>query len=147
MGRLAAQRIFHHPVEALPGGRRQGHSDDLLQLVNGPRRAGTHADDAPVRAGVDRLLDRVFRLLQQMGHRASADIVLGMSVGVDALQVLYVLLDQVQTPAGGCVIGIHHQSFAEGRRDGGVGADDLAAQKVEFQCATGVHSESFHKLG
>ena len=126
---LLAEQVRQHRGQLLAGSRRQRDADDLLQLVDRAGGAAADADDAAVRAGVDRLLDGAFGLLQQVRHRTAADVVLGMRVGVDALKVLDVALDQAEAAAGGGVIGIHHQAVAERRGHRGIGADHLVAQE------------------
>ena len=74
--------------------RRQRDAQDLLQLVDRAGRAGAAGDDATLRPGVHRALDRALRLVQQPAHAAAGQVVLGVRVGVDALQVLQVALDE-----------------------------------------------------
>ncbi len=69
-------------------------AEDLLQLVDRAGRARAAGDDAALRAGVDRRLDRALGLVQQPAHAAAGQVVFGVRVGVDALQVLQVALDE-----------------------------------------------------
>jgi hypothetical protein len=75
----------------------------------------------------------------RLRHRAAADVVFGVGVGVVALDVLDVLLDQVEAAPGGRVVGVDHQPLAERRGDRRVGADHLAAQELKIQFALGIH--------
>ena len=130
---LLPERRSDHARELGARCRRQRDADDLLQLVDRARRARSDADDAPVRAGVDRILDRGLGLLEQARHRAAGDIVLGVRVGVDALQALNVALYDRQAAPGRRVVGINHEPVAERRGHGCVGADDAAPEIVKIQ--------------
>jgi hypothetical protein len=110
---------------------RQRHAQDLLQLVDRARGAGAAGDDAALRAGVHRRLDHRLGLVQQAAHAAAGDVVLGVGVGVAALQGLQVALDEHQAAPRGGVVAIDHQPPAERRVERRVDADDLAAQEVE----------------
>ena len=81
-----------------PRRRRQRDADDLLQLVDGTRCAGAAGDDAPLRSCVDRVLDGLLRLVEQLAHAAARNVVLGMGVRVHALQALQVGLHEAQAP-------------------------------------------------
>ena len=120
-------------VEVLPRRRRQCHADDLLQLVDGPGGPGAARDDAAMLAGVDRVLDRCFRLVQQLRHAAARDVVLGVGVRVDALQALDVGLDESQTPPGRRVVTIDHQTLAERRFECRIDAHNLLPQPGGIQ--------------
>ncbi len=118
-------------ADRLAGGRRQRDAQDLLQLVDRAGRTRAARDDAAARSGVDGVLDGPLRLVQQPAHAAPGQVVLGVRVGVDALQVLQVALDEVQAAAGRRVVAIHHQPAAERGLERGVDADDLRAEEVE----------------
>jgi hypothetical protein len=94
------------------GRGRQRHAEDLLQLVDraGGARAAGH--DAALRAGVDRRLDHRLGLVQQAAHAAAGDVVLGVGVGVAALQSLQVALDEDQAAPGGGVVAVNHRTSA-----------------------------------
>ena len=127
-GAILAQEPAETAVEEVAGRRRDGHAEHLLQLDDGAGRAGAAGDDAPAGAGIDGSLDEPLGLLQQAGGAAPGDVVLGVGVGVGLQQALQVALDEQQRPSGGRVVAIDHQALAERRRDGGIGADDLAAE-------------------
>ncbi len=67
-------------------------------------------------------------LVQQLAHAAAGDVVLGMRVGVDALQALQVGLDESQaTPRCG-VVAVHHEALTERRLERRIYTDNLLAQ-------------------
>ena len=124
-----AQLVAHH----LARGRRQRDAEDLLQLVDRAGRARAAGHDAPVRAGVHGALDGALRFVQQAAHAAARQVVFRVRVGVDALQVLQVALDEQQAAARRRVIAIDHQPAAERRLERRIDADDLGAQEIEGQ--------------
>ena len=77
--------IVQQAAKVLARRRCQGYANDLLQLVDGARRARTASDDATLGPGVDRILDGLLRLMQQLAHTAPGDVVLGVRVGVNTL--------------------------------------------------------------
>ncbi len=80
--------VVEYLLDVLPCRRGQRDTDNLLQFIDRTGGPATHRNDPAVATGIDRILDGLFRLFQQVGHGASADIVLGMGIGVDALLVL-----------------------------------------------------------
>ena len=122
-----------HGVDIFPGCRRQRHTDDLLQFVDGAGRARAARDDAPRRPGVHGFLDRLLGLVQQLRHAAAGDVILGMRVCVDTLQALQVGLHETQAAPRRRVVTIHHEPFAERRVECRIYPDDLLAQKAGAQ--------------
>ena len=121
-------QLFTH---GLARRRRQRDAEDLLQLVDRPGGARAAGDEPPARSGIDRPLDHALGVVQQPAHAAARQVVLGVGVGVDALQVLQVLLDEGQAAPRGRVVAVHHEPPAERGVEGRVDADDLAAQVFE----------------
>ena len=70
--------------------RCQRDADDLLELVDRAGSSCSAGDDTPLRTGIDRLLDALLGLMQQLRHAATRDVILGVRVGVDTLQALQV---------------------------------------------------------
>ena len=133
----------HHVEQLLPRRRGQRDTDDLLQLLDGARRARTDRHDAAVGARVHRFLDRRLGLMQQLRHTAAGNVVLGMGIRIDALQTLQIRLHEAQAAAGGRVIAIHHQAFAERRLEGRVHADDLLPQVRGIESFFALHGPNF----
>ena len=80
---------------------------------------------------INRFFDAFFRLHQQLSHGAPADVVFGMGVGVNALQVLQVRFDQHQAAAGSGIVGIHHQAITERCFNGCIRTDHLGPQGLD----------------
>ncbi len=120
-------------ADDLARGGRQGDAQDLLQLVDRARCTRAARHDPTLRPRVDRALDGALRFVQQPAHAAAGEVVFGVGIGVDALQLLQVLLDEEQAATRRRVVAVHHQAAAERRVEGGVDADDLRAQEVEGQ--------------
>ncbi len=121
--------LIEQVAEIAPRGGCQRHADDLLQLVDRARRARAAGNDAALRPRVDRHLDALLGLVQQLAHAAAGDVVLGVGIGVDALQALQVGLDEAQAAPRCRVVAVHHQPLAERRLERRVDADDLLAQE------------------
>ena len=90
--------MIEQVTEIAPRRGRQRDADDLLQLVDCTRCARAAGDDAPLRSRVDRILDGLLRLVQQLAHTAARNVVLGMRIRVHALQALQVGLYEAQAP-------------------------------------------------
>jgi hypothetical protein len=140
--RLVPECVFQHAGQVLPGRGRQRHADNLLQLVDGAGRPAAHANDPAIGTRIDGILNGLLGLLQEMRHRAAADVVFGMGIGVDPLLVLDVFLHETQTTAGGGVVRIYHQARAEWRIHGRIGSDDFCSERREIQGARLVHVNS-----
>ena len=136
---LRAQHVLQHGGEVSSCRRRQGHANNLLQLVDRAGGAAADRNDPAIGACVDRLFDRTFRLLQQMGHGTAADVILGMGIGIDTLEVLQVLLNQVQAAAGCRVVGINHQAFPEWCCHRCIRTDNLASEEIKVHSAIRFH--------
>jgi len=128
---IAAQGVFHHPCQALPRGRGKCNTDNLLQFVDRARSPAAHGNNAPVRSRIDGFFNAVFRLHQQVSHGTPADVVFGVGVGVNTLQVFQVRFNQHQATTGSGIVGIHHQAITEGCFNGRIRTDHLGSQGID----------------
>ena len=63
--------------------------------------------------------------MQKLAHATAGNVVLGVRIGVHALQALQVGLNEAQATPGSGVIAIHHQPLAKRRLKCRIYADDL----------------------
>ena len=130
---LVAEVLAEHTTNAPPGGRRERDPKNLLELVDGPRRAGAAGDEPPVRPRVHGLLDERLGLVEQLRRAAARRVVLSVAVGVEASEVSEVILHEAEAAAGSGEVGVDEGSLAEGRREQRVHAERLLAEGGEIE--------------
>src|SRR5690606_39953451 len=103
--------------EEVARGRRDGDTEDLLELVDGGRRAGAAGDDLPALARVQRLLDRALGLVEEVRRGTAGEAVLGVAVGVERGHLAEVVLDEGEAPARRSEVGVDEEALDERRND------------------------------
>lgn len=119
--------VAENAKQHLTGGRRTGYAHQLLELVDGAGRTGAAGDDTALRPRINRTLDDLLGLVQALRHAPPSDVILGMRIGVAALQLYQVVFYEVETTARGGVVAVHHQAPSKGNLEGGVYTHNLFA--------------------
>ena len=118
-------------AKACPAGWRHRDTENFLQLVDRPRRAGGTGQEAVIRRSIDSPADDAFRLAHPAIAGAARGAVFAMGIGIVPHHAFDLRLDLAQGPAGCRVIGIQERLAAKRGREHPVGTDKAVADSIE----------------